>query len=400
MSKLRHSPELEDPLQSYVRQDRSLLSCHRGMLVFLLAFVAGLNGCGFFVPVTSGTTTSGSSTTTGSTAYVANSGAKTVTGYTISSTGALSALSSASFTLPISPLTMAITPSNSFLYVGGVGGIYGFQVSSTGTLTALNSGNALIGESPFSLDVSPDGKWLFDLEADGATLNYYSINSSTGGISVASSVTYGVPNAVVLPHTVRVAPSGNFVAVALGTAGDLIFTFNTSTGALASASSIASGATTISDNVAIFDSTSAFIYVARSGTSSGVAAYSLSSLGIPTAVASAPVTAGNLPYALQLSSTGAYLYCANRNDGTISAYTVSNGALTQVSGSPYTSGSLVSSLRLDSTGAYLLAASYGGGPDLGLYTIATTGTSGGLSLTSSTTTGTDPVDAISVVTTH
>jgi 6-phosphogluconolactonase len=94
------------------------------------------------------------------------------------------------------------------------------------------------------------------------------------------------------------------------------------------------------------------------------------------------------------------VYVSNSTDGTISGYTIGTGAaLTALTGSPYAAGKLVRSLGLDRTGKYLLAASFGGSPDLSMYSFDAV-TAGKLNLATSTATGTGTNAAIAVALTH
>lgn len=364
--------------------------------VFLAVVLPALAGCGqFFVPPTSG----GGGGTTGNYVYAANSQTNTVAGYSIG-TGTLTAVSNSPLALGYSPIAMAVTPSNSFLYVAGPGAIYVYPISSNGSISASSTGAAVAIVSAASIDISPDGQWLFALDTTTTVLDEFQINASTGALTSLPSTAYTVSNAVVVPKMVRVASTGNYIFAALGTGGDVVFTLNTSTGAVATTQNLSLGSAQTSDNALAVDSTTSYLYIARSGANGGLAVYSIGAAGVLNSVAGSPFSAGSTPYAVVLNSTGKYVYVANRGDGTISGYTIGTGAaLTAISGSPYTSGSLVTSLGTDKTGAYLLAGANGGSPDLSMYSINTV-TPGKLILSTSTTTGTDPTGVVGVALTH
>ena len=191
------------------------------------------------------------------------------------------------------------------------------------------------------------------------------------------------------------------VFAALGTGGDAIFTFNTTTGVLASSVKLPPASTTSSDNDLAIDSTTSYLYIARSGTNGGVVVSRIiDAAGNLTSVAGSPFTAGNGTNSVVLDSTGTFVYAANSTDGTISGYTIGTGAsLTALTGSPYASGKLVNSLGIDQSGKYLLAAARGGSPDLSMYSFDAA-TPGKLDLTTSTATGTGTTGAIVVALTH
>jgi 6-phosphogluconolactonase (cycloisomerase 2 family) len=98
-----------------------------------------------------------------------------------------------------------------------------------------------------------------------------------------------------------------------------------------------------------------------------------------------------------MDSTGAFLYVANKTASNISGFSLGiNGGLTALASSPFTAGTTPIAMTLDQTGKYLAVVSTGGSPDLRIFSFdATTG--GKLDTVASATTGTDPVNAIAVV---
>ena len=368
-------------------RQRSLLS----MTVLLIA----LTGCdGFFVPPDN----SGGGSTTNNRMYVANATTSSLSAFTIG-TNTLTAISGSPISLSYVPVSAVVTPSNSFLYLAGPGAIFRYTINSDGTLTTPSTGAAVSAVSAVSLAVSPDGKWLFGLDNTTLVLDEFQIDSSTGSLSAIAATPYSVGNAVVAQKEVKVSPAGNLVFIALGTGGDVVFTLNTSTGAVANSQTLAP-TTTSSDNGLAIDSTGSFLYIARSGAGGGLAVYSIGAGGVLNSIAGSPFAAGNSPNSVVLDSTGKYVYVSNRGDGTISGYSIGSGSLlTALNGSPYTSGSLLTSLAVDKSGKYLLAGAFGGGPDLSMYSFD--GTSGGkLNLTTSAASGTDPAGVVSIALTH
>jgi 6-phosphogluconolactonase (cycloisomerase 2 family) len=348
-------------------------------------------GCnGFFVDTTSSTSSSSDII------YVANTTAATLSGYVVG-TGTMTAVSGTPLSLAYVPQALIVTRPNAFLYVAGPSAVYLYTIGTAGVLTA---GGAAAYSDVVSLDVSPDGNWLVGLDAASELLDIWKINTSTGALTTEASASYSVANAVVSPRMVRFAPSGSYIFAALGTGGDVVFTFNTSTGVAASSQVLSLGSTTTSDNALAVNSTSSTLYIARSGTNSGVAVYSVGTTGALTAVSGSPFTAGTAPYAVAIDSTGTYVYAANRTDGTISGFSIGTGSLlTALSGSPYASGSLVTALATDNSDKYLFAVANGGSPDLTMYSFDST-TSGKLDTAAAATTGTDPTGAIAIAATH
>ncbi|WP_348268361.1 beta-propeller fold lactonase family protein [Edaphobacter paludis] len=365
-----------------------------------------LTGCGGFfvpvVPVPPGSTGNFVyvANTTGVPPSGANSATGTVSGFAVG-TGKLTGVSGSPLTVGYTPLAMTVTRDNKFLYVATLGNINVYTINADGSLTGASGGTSVAIANVVSMDVSPDGQWLLALDGTSlqAQIDVFQINTSTGALAVASNGTLAIPNAVIVPKMLKISPNGAYVFAALGSGGDAIFTFDTSTGTAIGVLNLTVSKTT-SDNGLAVDSASANLYIARSGTGGGVHVFGIGSGGTLNEIAASPFDSGGQAYSVVLDNTGKYAYAANRTNGTIYGYSIGAGAvLTALEGSPYTSGKLVTSLGMDSTGNYLLAAAFGGGPDLSMYSFDTT-TPGKLILATSTTTGTDPTGAIAVALTH
>jgi 6-phosphogluconolactonase (cycloisomerase 2 family) len=319
---------------------------------------------------------------------------------------ALSAIAGLPTALTYQPLSMVVTPNNTFLYVGSVGGIYLYAINSNGALTVPTADPKPAGVYAVSMAISPDGQWLIALDGTTEQLDIFQINATTGALnSLNAPAVYSILSGTWSPSQVRISPNGQLIYAALGTAGDVVFTFNTISGIAVTTGNLQMPTTTTSDFGLAIDSNSAYLYLARSGTQGGVAVYSIGANGSLVSVTGSPFAAGSGTYAVQLDSTGTYLYAANRTDGTISGYTIVPGTtaaglkLTPLSGSPYASGVGVQSLGLDSTGKYLLAAALGGSPDLSMYSFDAN-TPGMLDLATSAATDQDPAGATAIALTH
>lgn len=374
--------------------------------VVLLIGTYSLSGCsGFFVPPTStGGGTGGGAVTpvqSGDWAYIVNSIAMTVSEYAIGS-GTLTSLTGSPLSLAYVPTAAVVARSNKFLYVSGPGAIYLYTIASDGSLSASTSGAGVAIATVLSLAVSPDGQWLFGLDATTQVLDEWAINATTGALTSQAGATYTVTSGVVQPRSVKVAPSGAYVFAALGTGGEVVFTLNTTTGVVASSQTLGTGSTQTSDNAVLVNTASSILYVARSGTNGGVAAFAIGNAGVLNSLTGSPFAAGLGTYDLAFDGTGNYLYAANRSAGTISGYTVGGtGGLTALSGSPYAAGSLVSSLRADSTGKYFVAANFGGTPDIALYSVsAATASAGALVSAATVPSGTTAAGSAAVATSY
>jgi 6-phosphogluconolactonase len=357
-------------------------------------------GCqGFFVPETS--SSSGGTTSGGDYVYVANQTTGTLAAYSVGS-GALTAISGSPYSLGFAPGAVAVNPANTIVFVagvtGGIGYIDSFSIASSGSLTLLTQNNVGLADL-ISMDVSPDGKWLVGLDGNGLTVDEYQINATKGQLTLATGQTYVISNATVVPRGLKISPDGKFVFAAIGTAGDLVFPFNTTNGVLSSPGRLTLPAN-VSDNALAVSPNSGYLYIARSGSGSGLAVYTISSAGVLQEISGSPFTAGSQPFSVVVTSDGTDVYVANQLDSTISGYSIaSSGTATAISGSPYNNTSQPSGLVIDKTGKYLLAIAQNGSPDLTLYSFDST-TAGKLNLVTSRSTGTDPTGPIAIAATH
>ena len=373
----------------------------------LLSAITLLSGCGgFFVcegktscPTTPCTT---NCPTTGvNFAYVSNpsSSSNTVNGYNLANGNLTTNATGAPYSFGYSPIAMVVTPANTFLYTASnpalsTGYLYGYAVGTGGALNILSSGMPLVTESAVSLAVSPDGQWLFVLDANGLTLSEYSINTSTGALTFnttgAISPASGTVNNV--SNQVAVAPSGDYVAVAIGTGGVQTFTLDTSTGALTPQNPINPGNSQVGFFGVAIDANN-FLYVA--GTN-GLTVFSATIDGVPTLLKT--YTAGNGPRSVAVNTAGTFAYVGNKTDGSISGFSIgTNAVLTPIAGSPFAGPTLIGALAFDQTGAYLITSGYNDTTGIELFAIGTTG-----ALTSSGTaaSGTTPSILSAIATTH
>lgn len=395
----------------------------RRMMVMGAMMLPNLMGCsGFFVPVTTSSGSTGSGTSTGN-VYVANLSRSSMNGFGVvpavaataatattpavaATPAALKAITGLPTALTYQPISMVVTANNTFLYVGSVGGIYLYAIDSNGSLTVPAANPKPAGVFAVSMTISPDEQWLIALDGTTQQLDIFQINATTGALtSINAPVTYSILAGTWSPTAVRISPNGQLIYAALGTAGDVVFTFNTTSGIAVKVANLNMPTTTTSDFGLAIDSKTAYLYIARSGTDGGVAVYSIGANGSLVAVTGSPFAAGSGTYAVQLDSTGTYVYAANRTDGNISGYTIVPGTtaaslkLTPLSGSPYASGAGVQSLGLDNSGKYLLAAALGGSPDLSMYSFDAA-TPGMLDLATSVATDQDPAGATAIALTH
>jgi 6-phosphogluconolactonase (cycloisomerase 2 family) len=354
--------------------------------VLLLCPSLLLAGCSDFFPKPTNTGGGGGTGSSTDLVFALNAGANSISGFGISTTGTLSSLNGSPISLSTTPTALTVSRNNAFLWVGTPTQIFAYSIGSGGALTAVSGGAAIANANCVDMQTTPDGKWLMVLDGTGNSIDLFAINSD-GTLSAASGAGF-TANGTVVPRQLRISNSGTTVIAAMGTGGELVFNFNTTTGAYNLLSQTAPPNLT-SDNGIAIDSTGSYLYVARSGSGTGLAVMRINSDGTLTATTSAAYGAGTQPFAVTLDNTGKYAYVANRGDGTISGFGIGiNAALTTLGGSPFSSGLAVTSLGSDSSGSWILAASFSGSPDLSLYGFDASNP-GRLYTVSSTATGTN-----------
>jgi 6-phosphogluconolactonase len=375
-----------------------------------------LTGCsGFFVP----NNNSGGSNT-GDYIYVANGSDTYIAGFGVSSSGALSVLTNSPYNNGIAAQSLAITPSNTFLYAGTTNGIYGYTINSNGSITVLNSGTALAQDViPSAMQVDSTGNYLLAVGISTAkqlqVIGIYQITTSTGLLtalagSPLSLYTGNTSTAtVVTPTGMLITPNNSIVYASLGTLGVQVLTLGSggalSTGNAATILPPLSTSSSPSDAGLASDPNSLFLFVAEINT--GLRVFSIGTAGALKEISGSPYTVGTGPTGVLLDTTGSYVYVANKGSNNISAFTLTaaSGKLTAVSGSPYSSGGLLPIAMVnDNSKKYVAVINSGSNgsnnnSDLQLFKFDTT-TDGQLDPIATATTGTDPTNPLAIAATQ
>lgn len=242
--------------------------------------------------------------------YVSNQGSDTITPFSASENGALTA--GTPVAAGEAPLGSAATPDGRFLYValnGPPDRVAAFAIAPDGALTPVAGSPFPVGLNPTNVAVGGEGKFLYVANFGSDTISVFAIDSN-GALSAVGSP---VPTQDG-PSSLAFSPNGQFLYVPnFGSA-----------------------------------SVSAFA-VAADGT--------LSAIGAPTPIAGA--FPANAPGAAKVAPDGAHLYVARRQGNLINAYVIlPNGSLSAVAGSPFAALS-PNSLAFSSEGATLYSASQG-----------------------------------------
>jgi 6-phosphogluconolactonase len=136
----------------------------------------------------------------------------TISGFSIASGGALTAVSGSPFAAGTTPTGIAIDPTSRFLYAtdSAQNQLIVYSILSTGVLIPRNNGPFTTGTFPVAVVVDPRGQFLYVTNYNGETISEYAISQATGIPSAGASgaISSGAPG----PTCILVDPAlGRFV---------------------------------------------------------------------------------------------------------------------------------------------------------------------------------------------
>jgi 6-phosphogluconolactonase len=383
----------------------------------LAAAPLGLAGCGNFWQdpyTTSSTCTTTCPTTASGNFYVLNEGTNQIAAYNIASGGTLTAISGSPYTLAAKPLSLAIAPSGSYLYVGTAAGVYMYTIdTTTGQLTVGSSGQPIdTADLATTMQIDPSGAWLVwgGTSSTGDVSGALPLDTSTG-LRGTGTEQY-IKLAATTVEQLAISSDGDNVFVALGAGGTEVIPFTA-----ANAAPFGTTATTIAVkktggsalSVAVDPQTRLFYIgetLATTGSDpGGLRVFNYASLATKpvTEVSGSPYASGGLqPTAILPDASGDYVYVSNglgsNTAGNLAGFTIDTSGSTYslTAGSTVGVGIAPAGLAEDSSDTYVLAVASGGSPDLAAFSFDTT-TLGKLDSVLTASTGTDPVQAAAIV---
>jgi DNA-binding beta-propeller fold protein YncE len=116
--------------------------------------------------------------------YLTNNAGDTLSAYSIGSGGALAALPTPTYPTGAWPIGIAISPNGAYLYVtnygsaAGANGLSAYSIGSGGALTPITTGTFTTGSNPSWIAISPDGAYLY--------VTNHGSSDGIGGISAYS----------------------------------------------------------------------------------------------------------------------------------------------------------------------------------------------------------------------
>jgi 6-phosphogluconolactonase (cycloisomerase 2 family) len=117
--------------------------------------------------------------------------------FTINSDGSLTAVAGSPWAVGIGPRFVNIDPTGRFAYVSSAGtggtGVYGFTIdSTTGALTPMAGNPFHTGSEPQFITVDPSGKFGYTADQGSGTITGFAIDQTTGALTATPNSPYTV----------------------------------------------------------------------------------------------------------------------------------------------------------------------------------------------------------------
>lgn len=326
--------------------------------VATLAVLLQLTGCGSLFQQHHSCTTCTVPT------FLFASQANTISGFTLSTSGAPSPVGSQAG--PNSTEGVVVDKSASFLFISDFqsGTVDAFTINPTsGSWLGVSGSPFSAGPAPGAggLAVDPSTRFLYVTQMNSAAVAGFTIAAGTGVLTPIPGSPFPAANTPMQPI---VDPSGKFLYVsnlndAFG--GISAYTIDSSSGALTpiAGSPFPTQTNFPGPNRMAIGGGGKFLYIGMSGTvnaNNTVSAFSIdATTGALTRITGSPFTTGSDPQGIATDPSGKFLYTANSNDNTVSAFTIdsSSGTLTAISGSPFATAAVPAALAIDPAGRFL-----------------------------------------------
>ena len=261
--------------------------------------------------------------------YVANRADDNIYEYAVNqNNGVLTPLSPASISngTKSGPDELAINPAGTFLFATGFnkGTVTSYSINtSTGQLTMVKTKVTGL-TNPVGIVVDTTGSFVFVADQGAGVVTSYSINSTTGVLTKIGSV-FDLNGAGGSPQFIALDPGGNFVYVTDLNAGLIAVLNVNSAGALSFGQLVPAGTgpqMPIGIAVATVSTIANFLFTANQGTST-LWSFQLLSPGFPAIPVEFALSGElNLPAGVMVDPQNAFLYATNQGAGTVSQFSL------------------------------------------------------------------------------
>jgi len=231
-----------------------------------------------------------------------------------------------------------VDPYGRFFYMANLGDstIYAFQISpADGSLTAVTGSPFTTNVStPQSIVIDHSGSYLYVTNSGNDTVSAYQIDqtltASGGALAPLATPTYPTGN---LPALATLDPTGTYMYIATSGTSTGVTTYTIGAGgALGSRVDTPLGGTAVLAYNVVVAPSGKYLYVLDQGVATGqVYGFNVTAGGvIGTAIAGTPIGTGALPFGLAIDPTGSLLATENNFDGppgTISLFSIGAGGV-------------------------------------------------------------------------
>jgi len=313
-------------------------------------------------------------------AFSASNDGTKIHAYTISQTnGELTEVAgspfSTGFTVGSSFPDIAVDAQSAHLYLAsaGDGKVAGFSISSSGALTALAGSPYAAGTGAGAIPAfSPDGNYLYVMNQTANTVSAYSIAASTGVLTPLAGTP---PPTGASPDWIVFTPNGKYAYVA-NKGEDTISMYTVASGVLTPMATPTVASDEHPQDLTI-DASGTHLYapVANGSTAGAVQVYTIGATGLLTSLGSTPAGVG--PIYLALDPAGPYAYVSSSQGAEVYGYSISSttGMLTALANSPFSTGagSEPQFITIDPSGRFGYTANEGTANITGFTISSTTG---------------------------
>ena len=287
--------------------------------------------------------------------YVTNASLNTIDAFSISTTGALTAVPGSPFSTGQSPNPVTFDSAGHFAYVShnnASPSVFVYTVNAaTGALTEVPANRLASGQATSAVSLTADGKFAHILNASNS-ISAYSVNSATGALADVPNSPFLVPSGAGLGSNSLLSmfyhPNGKVLYVkndgGTGTGWLSAFSMDASTGTLALLTGSPYTLGTSATGLDGFDPAARFLYVANQGScttaagctpspssSGSISAFSLNAAGALTAITGLPSVTPP-PYQVSVDPSGEFLYQSTIDSDQVNTYSINqtSGALTKL----------------------------------------------------------------------
>jgi 6-phosphogluconolactonase (cycloisomerase 2 family) len=266
--------------------------------------------------------------------------------------------------------SVAVHPSKKFMYASNAADntISLFTIATNGEITEVTP-RTNSGSTPGILEMDPAGAFLYEADWGSNSITVYSIDSSSGALTVVPNPPGCQPSSTVAcsfgigirPLNLKLNSAGSVLYVTgAGQPNGFILAFSINGGVLQSIGTFSSGG---QSPYGLFVDSKSHLYVTNAAPDNTIAEFAVGSIGTLTPIGS-PIGQSNgvNPLSVVVDPSGTYLYVANEGSNNITAYTVaSDGSISPLATPTFTTATQPSFLLMDPNGKYLLVGNQSSG---------------------------------------